>query len=48
MTQIFRRSADTWLHVGLLLLIVGLSGGLLVALTLDNTDYRTGRNWEVE
>lgn len=48
MTQIFRRSADTWLRVGLLLLIVGLSGGLLVALTLEGTDYRTGRNWVVE
>nr|WP_314561880.1 cytochrome c3 family protein [uncultured Pseudomonas sp.] len=48
MTQIFRRSADTWLRVGLLLLIVGVSGGLLVALTLESTDYRTGRNWVVE
>jgi hypothetical protein len=48
MTQIFRRSADTWLRVGLLLLIVGVSGGLLVALTLESSDYRTGRNWVVE
>lgn len=47
MTQIFRRSADTWLRVELLLLIVGLSGGLLVALTLEGTDYRTGHNWVV-
>lgn len=48
MTQIFRRSADTWLRAGLLLLFAGLSGGLFVALTLDSTDYRTGRNWVVE
>lgn len=48
MTQVFSRSADTWLRVGLLLLFVGLSGGLLVALTLESSDYRTGRNWVVE
>ena len=48
MAQIFSRSADTWLRVGLLLLIAGLSGGLLVVLTLDSTDYRTGHSWVVE
>jgi hypothetical protein len=48
MAQIFSRSADTWLRLGLLMLFVGLTGGLLVTLALDRSDYRTGRNWAVE
>ncbi|WP_237880716.1 cytochrome c3 family protein [Pseudomonas sp. PGPR40] len=48
MAQIFSRSADTWLRLGWLVLFVGLTGGLLVALALDRSDYRTGRNWVVE
>jgi hypothetical protein len=48
MAQIFSRSADTWLRLGLLMLFVGLTGGLLVTLVLDRSDYRTGLNWAVE
>jgi hypothetical protein len=48
MAQIFSRSADTWLRLGLLMLFVGLAGGLLMVLALDHSDYRTGRNWVVE
>jgi hypothetical protein len=48
MAQIFSRSADTWLRLGLLMLIVGLSGGLFVGLALDRSDYQNGRNWVVE
>lgn len=48
MAQIFRRSADTWLRLGLLMLLVAVLGGLLVALTLDSTDYRTGRDWVID
>lgn len=42
MVQIFSRTADTWLRLGLLMLFVGLTGGLLVTLVLDRTDYEPG------
>ena len=43
MTQVFSRSADTWLRLGLLGVFVGLAGSLVVALIIDRSDYRTGR-----
>lgn len=48
MTQVFSRSADTWLRLGLLGVFVGLTGSLVVALIIDRSDYRTGRGWVVE
>lgn len=48
MTQVFNRSADTWLRFGLFSLMVGLIGGLAVALMFDRSDYRTDRGWVVD
>lgn len=47
MAQIFSRSADTWLRLGLLMLALIVMGGLIVAMMFGRSDYQTGKNWVV-
>lgn len=48
MAQIFSRSADTWLRLGLLAVLMAALGGILMIVVWDRSDYRTGRLWPVE